>query len=126
MSMKIAPPRTFKTLRFAKDAKRAKIADKELCAAIEEVRLGQADDLGGGVFKKRLNENRHRSIILAKGGAHWIYEYLFGKSARDNIGEDELAAFRLLAKSYAGVSEKQLAALIAGGDLLEICHGCKD
>ena len=61
--MKITEQRTFKSLRFAKDAKKAKIADKELCAAIEEVRLGQADDLGGGVFKKRLNENRHRSIL---------------------------------------------------------------
>jgi hypothetical protein len=88
--------------------------------------LGQADDLGGGVFKKRLNENRHRSIILAKGGAHWIYEYLFGKSARDNIDEDELAAFRMLAKSYASMTEKQLTSLLASEDLFEICHDCKE
>ncbi len=31
--------------------------------------LGQADDLGGCVFKKRLNDNLHRSIILAKSYA---------------------------------------------------------
>ena len=125
-TMTIAHQRTFKTLRFARDAKKAKISDKELCTAIEEVRLGQADDLGGGVFKKRLNENRHRSIILAKGGAHWIYEYLFGKSARDNIDEDELAAFRMLAKSYASVTDKQLTSLLVSEDLLEICHDCKE
>ena len=31
----------------------AKIANGELCLAMEQVKLGQADDLGGGVFKKR-------------------------------------------------------------------------
>lgn len=35
--------------------------------AAAAVMKGQGDDLGGGVLKKRLNENRHRSIILAQG-----------------------------------------------------------
>jgi hypothetical protein len=39
----------------------------------------QADDLGGGVYKKRLNDNMHRSIIIAKAGRHWIYAYLYAK-----------------------------------------------
>ena len=60
--------------------------------------LGQADDLGGGVFKKRLSKNTYRSIILAKGGSCWIFEYSFAKKDRENIGEDELRAFRKLAK----------------------------
>ena len=51
---------------------------------------GQADDLGGGVFKKRLNDNMHRSIILAKGGRRWVYEFLFAKKDRANIANDEL------------------------------------
>jgi len=55
--------------------------------------------LGSGVFKKRLNNNLYRSIILAKGGKYWIYEYLFAKKNRENIESDELLAFRLLAKS---------------------------
>ena len=63
------PARTFKTAWFSKAARKALIADKELCAAIAQVRKGQCDDLGGGVFKKRLDKNRHRSIILAKGNA---------------------------------------------------------
>ena len=41
-------------------------------------------------FKKRLNNNFHRSIILAKGGKFWIYEYLFAKKDRENIENDEL------------------------------------
>jgi hypothetical protein len=33
--------------------KRAKIKDVELCQAIEQVLLGQVDDLGGDVFRKK-------------------------------------------------------------------------
>jgi hypothetical protein len=116
------PSRAFKTARFSKDAKKSKIRDDELCQAIKQVQLGQADDLGGGVYKKRLNDNLHRSIILAKGGAYWIYEYLFAKKDRDNIDDDELLALRLLAKSYAGLTENQLSLLLANRDFVEICH----
>ena len=117
--------RTFKTARFSKDAKKAKIKDIELCSAMRQVLLGQVDDLGGGVFKKRLNGNEHRSIILAKGGRYWIYEYLFAKKDRRNIESDELIAFRLLANSYAGLSEHQVAQLLINGDFVEICHDDK-
>lgn len=86
--------------------------------------LGQADDLGGGVFKKRLNGNMHRSIILAKGGRYWVYEYLFAKKDRDNIEDDELVNFRALAKVYAGLSDAQIEQLIQSQDLTEICHDC--
>ena len=96
-----APKRAFKTARFSRDAKKASIKDAELCKAITQVLAGRADDLGGGVYKKRLNSNMHRSIILAKGGKYWIYEYLFAKKDQGNIEDDELAGFRLLAKSYA-------------------------
>lgn len=42
----------------------------------------------------------HRSIILAKGGRYWIFEYLFAKKDRANIEDDKLKDFRTLAKSY--------------------------
>jgi hypothetical protein len=117
--------RAFKTARFSKDAKKAKIKDVELCQAIEQVLLGQVDDLGGGVFKKRLNDNLHRSIILAKGGKYWVFEYLFAKKDRANIDNDELLAFRLLANSYAGLTELQVKQLLVNGDFVEICHDDK-
>ena len=68
--------RVFKTAWFTRAARKAHIRDDELCEAIREVMLGQADDLGGGVFKKRLNKNMHRSIVLAKGGKYWFFAYL--------------------------------------------------
>jgi len=116
------PTRVFKTAWFSKAAKRSHITNAELCVAIQQVMRGQADNLGGGVFKKRLNDNMHRSIILAKGGRNWVYEYLFAKKDRDNIEDDELADFRVLAKAYAGLSEVQMAQLLKDQDLMEICH----
>ncbi len=83
---------------------------------------GQADDLGGGVFKKRLNDNMHRSIILAKGGRHWVYEYPSAKKDRDNIDDDDLAAFRSLAKAYASATERQITDLVSAKHFVEICH----
>jgi hypothetical protein len=92
--------RTFKTAWFAKAAKKAGISDDELCIAIRQVALGQADDLGGGVFKKRLDKNRHRPIILANAGKFWVFAFLFAKKDRANIDEDELACFREVAAVY--------------------------
>lgn len=82
---------------------------------------GHADDLGGGVFKKRLNDNMDRSIVLAKGGRIWVYEYLFAKKDRDNIEDGELAAFRLLANGYAGLTDLRVTALVSGKHFVEIC-----
>lgn len=114
--------RAFKTAWFAKEARKAKIADEELCRAIRQVMLGQADDLGGGVYKKRLNDNMHRSIIVTKAGRHWIYAYLFAKKDRENIAPDELVAFKKLAKDYIAASDVSLAAQLRDNELLEICH----
>lgn len=118
--------RAFKTVWFAKAAKKARIDDDELWKAIEQARLGQADDLGGGVFKKRLAGNRYRSILLAKGGAFWVYSYLFAKKDRDNIDDGELKAFRDLAIIYAGMSESQVEAQIDDGHWIEIKQPDKD
>ena len=118
--------RAFKTVWFAKAAKKARIDDDELWKAIEQAKLGQADDLGGGVFKKRLAGNRYRSILLAKGGAFWVYSYLFAKKDRDNIDDGELKAFRDLAKIYAGMSESQVEAQIDDGHWIEIKQPDKD
>ena len=114
--------RVFKSAWFARAARRARISDAELCEAIGEVMNGQADDLGGGVWKKRLNRNMHRSIILAKGGRYWVYQYLFAKQDRANIEQQELDDFRTLAKAYATLTDKQVARLVENRDLMEICR----
>jgi hypothetical protein len=115
--------RVFKTAWFAKAARKAHISDEELCAAIRQVMLGQADDLGGGVFKECLRKNQYRSIILARASHYWVYEYLFAKQDRANVADDELADFRKLVKVYAALTTHQVNQLIRESDWMEICHG---
>jgi hypothetical protein len=117
--------RVFKAAWFTKAARKAHITDEELCSAISQIVRGQADDLGGGVYKKRLRKNQYRSIILAKAGTFWVYEYLFSKQDRANIDDDELAEFRKLAKAYGALSLRQMNQLLQDQDWTEICNGRK-
>jgi len=117
-----APARIFKTAWFAKAARKAGIDDAALGEAVRQSMLGQAVDLGGGVFKKRLNQNRHRAIVLAKVDGRWVLEYLFAKQDRANIARDELQAFRKLAGFYAGLSDQQVKQLLDNGDWMEISN----
>lgn len=116
--------RVFKTAWFAKAARKAHVPDAELCRAAHAAMAGKLDDLGGGVFKKRLHDNMLRSIILAEVERHWVYEYLFAKKDRENIDANEIAGFRVLAKAYARLSAEQVEALIGDRHFLEICHDC--
>jgi hypothetical protein len=118
-------PRVFMTAWFSKAVRKALIAEDELCHAAWQVTVGQAENLGGGVFKKRLNRNAHRAIILTKVGEFWIYEYIFAKKDMENIGKSELRAFRMLAKSYATLNDHQIGMLLAAKDWIEICKGKK-
>ncbi len=113
--------RVFMTAWFSKAARKAHIYEDELCRAVAQVIAGQADDLGGGVFKKRLNRNEHRSIILTKWGNFWIYEYLFAKKDMENINAAELKAFKLLATSYANLNDAQIDQLLKTKAWTEIC-----
>jgi hypothetical protein len=114
--------RVFKTAWFSKAARKAHIADDELCSAVRQVILGQADDLGGGIFKKRLGKNMYRSILLAKGRQFWVYEYLFAKRDLANIEDVQLGGFRKLASVYAALTAQQIDRLIREKDWFEICN----
>jgi hypothetical protein len=117
--------RVFKTAWFSKAARKARIPDADLCVAIRQVMLGQADDLGGGVFKKRLGKNLYRSIILARGGRYWVYAYLFAKQDRANISVGELVVFRDFAGLYARKTDADIAKELELKELVEICHDKK-
>lgn len=107
---------------FSKAAKKAHIDDKELCAAIRQVMLGQADDLGGGVYKKRLGKNLYRSIVLARGGRYWVYAYLFAKQDQANISDRELTDLRSFALFFASRTQREIESDLREKELAEICH----
>jgi hypothetical protein len=115
--------RVFKTAWFAKAAAKRGISDTALCEAIEQVKLGQAIDMGGGVWKKKLNDNMDRSIIAAKGSVNWIFLFLFQKKDRQNISRAELAGFKKLADGYAIASPEAIAQLLENELLVEISSG---
>ncbi|PKB86465.1 addiction module toxin RelE [Ewingella americana] len=116
--------RVFRTKWFTKAARSHGIQDVALCDALKRVLEGKAEDLGGGVYKKRLNKNRDRSIILAKGGQNWFYAFLFSKQDKANIDDAELAAFKVLAKQYAVLEDVKLTEMIRKNELVEICREC--
>lgn len=95
---------------------------RELCAAIRQVMLGQCDDLGGGVFKKRLGKNLYRSIGVARGGRYWVYAYLFAKQDRANIANDEWVRFRALAGLYGRKTDADIEKELRLNESMEICH----
>ena len=79
-------------------------------ALVEELRaLQDRRCQGGGVFTKRLNDNQHRSIVLAMGGRLWVFAFLSAKKDRANIDPDELTAFRRLARAYARMNPPERA-----------------
>ncbi len=89
--------------------------------AAEALAKGQGDDLGGNVWKKRLNKNLHRSIVVEKVEDNWIFVFRFAKSDMDNIEDDELAEFKDLANVYAKLD---IEAAVKSKALLEITkHG---
>jgi hypothetical protein len=112
--------RVFKTAWFAKAARKERIPESEIRATVRDILRGQADDLGGGVFKKRLHRNMHRAIVVAKGRRFWIFAYLFAKQDRANIDDAELAAFKKLAALYSRKTEADVEREVAVGELVEV------
>ena len=92
--MRPTQPRFFKTKAFAKLATKAHILDEELFRAGKDLAEGKGDNLGGNVWKKRLNKNMHRSIVVEKVGDNWFFVYLYAKNDRENIDPAEEAAFK--------------------------------
>jgi hypothetical protein len=98
------------------------IADPALCKAMRDVVEGKAVLLGGGVWKKKLNDNMDRSIIAAKGGRNWIFVFLFMKKDRENIDGSELVNFKKLADGYVSLTLSSITALLQSKDFVKICR----
>lgn len=71
-AMRKKQPLFFKTKAFARLAAKAQILDEELLRAGKDLAEGKGGNLGGNVWKKRLNKNMHRSIVVEKVGDHWF------------------------------------------------------
>lgn len=62
----------------------------------------------------------YRLILVFRAGDRAVFVYGFAKSDRENIDDDELAAFRRLAAELLALSQDLLDALVANGTLVEV------
>ncbi len=123
--------RVFKNKSFARFARKARITDAVLCAAIADVSQGRVDtDLGGGVLKQRIarqgggKSGGFRTIILFRLRERAFFAHGFAKNEQDNIRDDELAAFRMLATALLAYDDEALGRAIEHGALMEVmCDG---
>jgi hypothetical protein len=99
--------RIFKTKLFARFARRERIADRALCAAVERAERGLVDaDLGGGVIKQRIaregqgRSGGYRTLLAFRSKDRAVFIYGFAKSERDNIEDDELTTLQEIAAGW--------------------------
>ena len=95
--------RIFKTKTFARFARAASLGDAALRKAVENAERGLVDaDLGGSVIKQRIaragggKSGGFRTIVLFRSGERAFFVHGFAKNETDNIGVDELRAFKML------------------------------
>ena len=119
--------RIFKSKWFAKFARKERISNAKLCAAIRDAEAGKIDaDYGGGVIKQRIarpNEGKsggYRSIILFRQGERSFFVYGFAKSELDNIDESDEWGFKELAKTLLAASDRELEHLAGDGKYIEV------
>lgn len=110
--------------------RKAGLTDDALCEAVSEMVQGLDDaDLGGHVVKKRVALPRQgkrggaRTIVATKLADRWFFLYGFGKNERANIDKDELKMLQEVAKEFLGFDDRQLAAALAAGEIVEVCNG---
>ena len=121
--------RIYKLRGFARFQRKERISDASLCKAIGGVEAGLVDaDLGGGLVKQRLprpgqgKSGGYRTVIAIKRGDRAVFLYGFAKNERSNIDDEELEEFRKLARGFLDLTAKQIAALIADNELMELTY----
>ena len=114
--------RVFKNRSFARFCRKARITDAVLCGAVDAASRGLIDaDLGGGVIKQRIarqgegKSGGFRTIILFRICERALFVHGFAKNERDNIRDDELDAFKMLAAMMMAYDDDALDKAIENG-----------
>jgi hypothetical protein len=112
----------YKVKKFARFARRERIDDAALVAAIDRAERGLIDaDLGGGLIKQRIARPRqgrsggYRTVIAYRARERAVFLYGFAKSERDNIEDNELEALREVALEWLKADAATIARLISQG-----------
>jgi len=119
--------RIFKNIWFTRFADKEGITDGELRETVSRLEAGQSDaDLGGGVYKMRVarsgkgKSGGYRVIVFFRSKERTFFVYGFAKSARDNIDQGELRAFKHRARDVFSLTDEQIGERIQKGTLMEV------
>jgi hypothetical protein len=119
--------RIFKNAWFERFARKQKIADAALRAAVDRAEQGLIDaDLGGGVIKQRVarpgqgRSGGYRTLILYRQAHRAFFVYGFAKNEQANISAEEETAFKKAARHVLDLTDEQIAALIRSGQFWEL------
>lgn len=92
---------------FERAAGKEGLTDQKLCAAVAEIEAGLIDArLGGSLLKKRIAKGGRgkrgglRTIVAYRQHHRLVFLYVFAKSDRDNISEQERAALSEIGDAY--------------------------
>lgn len=119
--------RIFKNKSFTRFARKAGLSDEVLRETVGNAERGLIDaDLGGGVIKQRIarpgggKSGGFRTIVLFRAGARAFFVHGFAKNEQDNIRDDELATFKMLAAQMLTYDDAAIAKAVEGGVLIEV------
>ena len=121
--------RVCKTRWFNRWARKQRLSDRALRAAIEEMEQGLIDaDLGGHVYKKRValagrgKRGGYRTIIAYRLADRAFDMYGFAKNERSNIDEEERRTFKAIAQELLTHGDALLNRLMEDEELFEVLN----
>jgi hypothetical protein len=114
-------------------AVREGLTNAHISQAVAELNKGLIDaNLGAGLFKKRIAIPGHgkrggwRALLGFQSGRKAFFLYLFSKSSRDNIEDDEMKALKRLTKYYLTLTPSEIKIALQCGELNEVTYNEKE
>lgn len=119
--------RIFKLIDFARWAKKEKIADASLKAAVSELEAGlYGVKLGAHLFKQRVpsagkgKRGGARAVLAYQEGDKVFFMYGYKKNQKANISEREKESLKKMAKMYMEYDADQLLEAEKIKDIVEL------
>jgi hypothetical protein len=118
--------------QVAKLLRKERFADAALCKPAREILAGTFGageaDLGGGLFKKRLarpgggKSSGFRAILAYRSprADRILVAYAFAKNSASTLTPQGHEALSKVAQGFVAANDKQLAELLASGDVSEV------
>lgn len=119
--------RIFSARSFDRFARKERIGDAALVAAVAEMEAGLTGaELGAGLFKKRIarsdggKSGGYRFVFCYRAEDRAVFLLGYAKNVQGTLAPAQEAVVRFLANRYLAYSETEISAAVADGELREI------